>query len=89
MDIPKYEPVAYLLAVKSLEDESEERGETGPRDEAEMCEIIAVSPDCRRYNRFAVGQIVFVEPCAYHCATRLDDALFVREECVLAVATEE
>lgn len=84
-DIPPYEPVSCLLAVRSLEDEAEERAEAGqPGSEAEMCEVVAVHDGCR----FQVGQIVFVEPSAYHFATTLDGALFIREECVLAVATE-
>lgn len=85
MALPKYEPVAYLIAVTSLEDDDEEAAEAGqPGDEAEMCEVVAVHAG----SRFQEGQVVFVEPAAFHCATRLEDAYFIREECVLAVATE-
>jgi hypothetical protein len=83
--VPKYEPIAGLIAVESLEDEAEEAAEAGqPGDEAEMCEVVAVHDGAR----FSVGQIVLVEPTAYHYATKFENALFVREECVLAVVTK-
>jgi hypothetical protein len=79
------EPVAGLLAVESLEDEKEERNEGGqPGDEAEMVQIKGTHSG----SRFKVGQTVLVEPTAFHYATRYENNLFVREECVLAIMTE-
>lgn len=84
---PDFEPVAPLVAVKSLEDEDEETEERETQypmesDEVEMCEVVAAYEN----SRFAVGQIVWVRAPAYHCAPRMEDGtLFVDEYSVVAV----
>lgn len=83
---PDFEPVAPLVALKSLEDEDEESAEqtTYPPDsgEVEMCEVVAVYEN----SRFKVGQIVWVRAPAYHCAPRMEDGtLFVDEYSIVAV----
>lgn len=84
---PEFEPVAPLIAVKSLEDEGEEENEREAGiveecDEPEMCEVVATYPN----SRFQEGQIVWVRAPAYHYAPRMEDGtLFVDEYSIIAI----
>lgn len=81
------EPVAPLIEVKSLEEPGEESDESEAgivmdNDEVELCEIVAVYPNCR----FAVGSICTVSPVEYHYAPRSKEGtLFVRDCCIVQV----
>lgn len=82
------EPLPGLVAVRSLEDEDEERGE-GAYDSdshfAEMAEVCGVS----KTSVLRVGEVVFIRPAAFHLATHIDaETLIVSEGDVVAKAMQ-